>query len=496
MSGTFDDTNRQVIPRCLDYPTACSLSLLRNIREQEGAHKTEGQSSRVREEWQSSPSLATAVDLLAEALIIKNFESDEAIKAAHYVLNKAPASYRLIRELANHFLEQPSLGKIEISPITQIDFGREYVAPLRKSVRAHPINPIAWSDLALSYATLGQVEKARLAMEVALSLGRSNRFILRSAARCFMHMGEPDRAVTILNRSGLCAFDPWIASAEIAISESVGLKSKSIRNAKSLIKDDNLSHFSRSELAVGMGTIEMKNGSASRAKMLMRQALRDPTENALAQVEWMATRLGANISNIVQLGKGVPASFEAQARHFFIKKQFEDSLKASKMWGRYQSLSSRPIILSSFLASLCLNDDAEALRILNSSLPAQRNDPLIINNYAFSLTRTGNVAAAVQALRKVKFGDLEDWQKLTLAATQGLIYFRTDNIEQGRELYSLAIRGFEKINDNRSAAIAAYYWAFEEKRIGSPHAESLVGDTKSRINRFNVFELEDLAKRL
>ena len=157
MSGTFDDTNRQAIPRCLDYSTACALGLLRIIKKQEKAQETEVLSSRTRQEWKNSPSLAIAVDLVAEALIVKKFESDEAIKAAHYILSKAPTSSLLIRELANHFLEQPSSGEIEISPITQIDIGRERVAPLRKSVRAYPINPIAWSDLALSYATLGQV---------------------------------------------------------------------------------------------------------------------------------------------------------------------------------------------------------------------------------------------------------------------------------------------------------------------------------------------------
>lgn len=496
MSGIFDDTNRQAIPRCLDYSTACSLGLLRIIKKQEQAQETEVLSSRTRQEWQNSPSLATAVDLVAEALIVKKFESGEAIKAAHYILREAPVSSRLIRELANHFLEQPSLGKIEISPITQIHFGREYVAPLRKSVRTHPINPIAWSDLALSYATLGQVEKARLAMEVALSLGRSNRFILRSAARCFMHMGEPDRAVTILNRSGLCPFDPWIVSAEIAISESVGLKSKSIRNAKSLIKDDNLSHFSRSELAVGMGTMEMKNGSASRAKMLMRQALRDPTENALAQVEWMATRLRTDMTDFAQLRDKVPASYEAQARYLYYNKQFAESLKVSELWGRYQSLSSLPIIFYSYVASVCLDDHAESIRIIESAMPANRNDPLITNNYACSLARCGEVAAAEQALRKVNLSVLSDRLKLTFCATQGLILFRTGDVEKGRKLYYMAVRGFEQINELRSAAIATYFWAIEEKRIGSPQATSLVKDAKSRVERFNVFELDELAKKL
>lgn len=496
MSGTFDDTNRQAIPRCLDYSTACALGLLRIIKKQEQAQEKEVLSSRTRQEWQNSPSLATAVDLVAEALIVKKFESDEAIKAAHHLLRKAPASSRLVRELANHFLEQPSLDKIKISPITQIEFGRKCVAPLRKSVRAHHINPIAWSDLALSHATLGQVKKARLAMEVALSLGRSNRFILRSAARCFMHMGEPDRAVTILNRSGLCPFDPWIASAEIAIAESAGLKSKCISKAKNLVQAENLTQFSRSELTVGVGTMEIKSGSTRRAKALMRQALLDPTENALAQAEWMAYQLGTAITDIAQLGDKVPASYEAQARYLYYNKQFVESLKVLKMWSRFQLLSSQPIILSSFIASACLDDDAEAIRIIDSAMPAIANDPLLTNNYAFSLARCGEVAAATQALRKVKFSVLSEREKFIFCATQGLISFRTGDVEQGRKLYSMAVWGFEQINDLRSAAIAAYFWAAEEKRIGSPHAASRVGDAKSRINRFNVFELEDLAKRL
>ena len=496
MSGTFDDTNRQAIPRCLDYSTACALGLLRIIKKQEQAQEKEVLSSRTRQEWQNSPSLATAVDLVAEALIVKKFESDEAIKAAQHILREAPASSRLIRDLANHFLEKPSSGKIELSSETQIDFRRERIASLKKSVRLYSVNPLAWSDMALSYATLGQAEKARLAMEVALSLGKNNRLILRSAARCFMHMEEPDRAVSILNRSGLCPYDPWIASAEIAISESTGLRSKCVSKAKHLIQDDNLTHFSRSELVVGIGTMELKNGAARRAKTLLRQGIHDPTENALAQAEWMAIQLGTDIGNIAQLGDKVPASYEAQARYFYFNKQFADSLKASEMWSRYQPLSSRPIILSSFLAAVCLNDDAEALRILNSSTPAQRNDPLVINNYAFSLARSGEITAAVQALSKVNFHDLSYHQKLVFSATQGLISFRTGDVERGRELYSTVVQGFGQIGDHRHATIAAYFWAVEEKRAGSPHAKSRIKDAKNRINSSNVFELEELSKRL
>ncbi len=38
-------------------------------------------------------------------------------------------------------------------------------------------------------------------MQVAITLGKQNRFLLRSAARCFLHIGEPDRAVSLLKTS-------------------------------------------------------------------------------------------------------------------------------------------------------------------------------------------------------------------------------------------------------------------------------------------------------
>jgi len=492
MSGTFDDTNRQAIPRWLDYAAACSLGLLRSMREQEDVQRREGQTSRVGLEWLGSPSLAIAIDLVAEALILKNFESEEAIKAANYVIDEAPSSYILVRELANHFLE-PASGYTNLSLVANIDVDRARVACLKKSTRTNPFNPIAWSDLSLCYATFGQIEKARLAMKVALALGKSNRFILRSAARCFVHLDEPDHAVTILRESGLCPIDPWIASAEIAISEDVGFSSKCINKAKNLVRDDNFSHFSRSELTVELGTMEMKNGSIKRAKTLMRQALRDPSENALAQAEWMATQLRIDIG---QMGDKVPASYEAQYRHLYRDKRFADSLTAAEMWGRFQPLCDRAFIQSSFIATLFLNDMPRAIHIVESAPATHRNNPILINNYAFALAQLGDIEKATQAIQKVNLHDLSDRDKFTLSATLGFISFRTSDVEQGRKLYSGAVQGFQRIRDSLSAVIAAYFWAIEEKRIGSPSAASLISDVKMRVKRFDVFELEDLVKVL
>lgn len=496
MSVIYDDTNRQVVPRCVTYATACSLGLLRVNRKQEQVDKTEVTDSDARKEWIENPRIAAAVDLVGEALILKDFQSNDAIKAAKYILSKAPLSSLLIRQLANHFLEAPASVWMEANQVREADADREDIARLKKSVRNYPENPLAWSDLSLSYATLGQTEKSKMAMRVATNLARNNRFILRSASRCFMHLGEPDRAVAILNKSGLCALDPWIASAEIAISEGAGLKSKCIGKARHLIDNNNLTPFSRSELALSIGTIEMKSGSVRRAKKNIRQALIDPTENALAQTEWAASTFKVDFNDLIRLRNTVPASYEATAVHSFYGKEFAESLKASEKWGRFQSLSSRPVILSTFLSSCMLNDDLGAINIYNNSLPAQRASPLAINNYAFALARIGRTDDARKALNTALRYEPSREEKLVITATFGLIRFREGYVEEGRKFYTDAGRGFELIKDFRSAAIATYYWAVEEKGINSQNAESKIKEAKREIERHNVFEFIDLAKKL
>jgi tetratricopeptide (TPR) repeat protein len=317
----------------------------------------------------------------------------------------------------------------------------------------------------------------------------------RSAARCFMHVGEPDRGVQILNKSGICAIDPWIASAEIAISQGSGLKSKCIGKAKDLIGDDNLTPFSRSELAVSLGTAEIKSGSTGRGKKFMRYGIIDPTENALAQIEWAASFFKIDFDDVFESRSGVPASYEATAVHEYYSRKFTESLEAYKKWGRFQFLSSRPIIDSMFISSVILNDDVGAIGIFEDALPVQKDSPLAINNYAFALARMDRTEEARDIIRKGVTGASRE-EMLVLGATEGLICFREGDKVRGRILYNGAIKGFELLQDYHTAARGIYFWANEEKRINSEFAEEKIKEAKKRIKQHNVFELEELAKKL
>lgn len=491
MSGIFDVKHRQVIPRWLDYPTSCALGLLRKNAVSFQLPDSLTRNNQAPVDWHEKPSLSTAVDVVAEALILHDHENADAKNAATFILSNAPESSRLLREIAYQFMNQPLSRTTFLPDKPDLKQMHGCVALLKRSVRHHPLNPIAWSDLSLCYAMLGTVEKSRRAMQVALDLGKYNRFVLRSAARCFVHVGEPDRAIRLLKDSKLIGIDPWITSAEIAIADNMERHGLHINEAKALVQNDNISPFEKSELAACLGTIESKGGYRKKAKKFMSQALQDPSENALAQIEWLARQLNTEIAMPPNL---VPASFEAQARHLQREKKFIESMSAAEQWARFQPFSSRPLILATFLSSVSLENDAHTIEIVFNAAPAHRNSPLLMNNLAFALARQGKLEQASAALATIDIKNAQQRELLTLAATQGLIYFRMGLSDKGRELYRKAVLGFDSLQESQAATIASFYWAVEEKRIKSNDANERIVDAKKRLEKAPVPELENVAK--
>ena len=489
---SFNDTKRQVVPRWLDYRTSCSLGLLARVQPQKTPLVAFSHDPAKLADWSNSPNILTGADLVAENYILGTNSNAQAREAAIFILKHAPQSSTIIRELAHSFLQQDAPPRIQQPHSVFINSNRQEVAILKRIVRANSVNPVAWSDLSLCYAMQGHRDKASRAMTVALSLGPQNRFILRNAARCFLHLQEPDRAIRLLRQSGLCGLDPWIAAAEIAISEGINRSSPYLKHSKALIADDNNSFFSKSEIAVALSTVEAKNGSRKKTKELAQIALRDPSENALAQLEWLAAQrhiqAPANINSF--------AAFEAQARHFYQAKQFTESLKEAEKWIRFEPFSARPLVMATFLASTCLDDDKHAIEISTNALPANRSDPVLLNNRAFSYARLGDLSAASNALNQINLNECMDNNILMITATHGLLRFRSGKTEEGRDFYRTAVQGFERLADLRSTAIATFFWATEEKRIQSSEAPTLIADAKKKIKNAGVFELENAVQKL
>src|SRR5437870_228380 len=110
-------------------------------------------------------------------------------------------------------------------------------------------------------------------MDTALALAPENRFILRSAARLYLHIGEGRRAHRILLEADALLHDPWILSAEVAIAAVMGKSSKHIKRARKILEAERFKPIHLSELASAIGTVEARAGNRKRSRQFVERSL-------------------------------------------------------------------------------------------------------------------------------------------------------------------------------------------------------------------------------
>ena len=141
---------------------------------------------------------------------------------------------------------------------------------------------------AVFYTIIGQEEKAKRAIKNALFLAPENRFVLRSMARFFVHLGEEGIAFAhdTIKRSQITKHDPWIIATEISLATLRQRSSTLAKSGLQLVESGLFHPFNISELASSLATLELKNGKIKNSKKLFINSLTSPNDNSLAQAEW------------------------------------------------------------------------------------------------------------------------------------------------------------------------------------------------------------------
>jgi len=494
MSTTYNDSNRQVVPRWYTLRIACLMGDLTpaGVTGMPKFQSPERYQKKI-QDWRNKQTLPHAVDLVGTALITGDFDNKYVKKAASFIATSGEDT-GFGREIAELYLGGNQLNsKSSIQQDSDILHHRVEIARLKNMTRKYPRNAIGWADLAFHYTLLGQLEKAQYCINLAVSMGGDNRFILRAATRCFLHLGNPEQSLFYLRRSGLSKVDPWIASAEIAVSEALEIKPHLLKPARSMMKDGNLSPWSLNELSATLSTLEARDGSVRKSRKLLAKALREPNENTIAQAEWLAPSLK---QKIVRPKKAIRAPFEADARLAFRDGDYNKALNSAKEWFRFQPFTSRPAILASYIASVCLEDYQAAIDITEEALLSSPDSFLLHNNQAFALASLNKTAEAEQRLSTLRQANIPDDEHNTLLATRGLIEFRKGNIVEGRSLYETAISALKNRKEFRSAALATFFWAREEAIVHSQFEAKAMREAKDLAEQHDVKELLTQAKSL
>jgi tetratricopeptide (TPR) repeat protein len=412
--------------------------------------------------WRAHPDLHSAMEFVAAANV--TLDAARARDAAAFIVQSAnprPALLELAqRNLGSgEDLEVPIPDQMEL----EVTRGHGMAGVLKRRLRSDPRNALAWSDLALEYAVLGQRQQAEAAMRVALALAPQHRLILRSAARLYVHIDDLERAHRLLIRPALTRRDPWLMAAEIAIADLSGRPPRSVRAARSAIEDAAYQPRSVTELASALATLEFQEGRSKQARRLFGVALTHPTENSLAQAEWASRRLGGlPVQDQVRADQG---AFEARARLAYEERDWQAAVREAWGWLMDQPFSMEPAAFGSCVAEMGLRDLNLSVQFAAVGRRANPQDPTLINNLAYAQVEQGEIDAAAATLRLIPAPPLADAAGVSWRATEGLLAYRRGDRLVGRQRYREAIAAAKSLNLHERRAMASLMLAREEWRL-------------------------------
>ena len=470
MSFLAAERDRRVVPRWRNSGTTAASGELASLV---GARQPLGGEHHFDEkvlDWEERPTLATAAELVAAAVVMSH--EPEARRAAEFLLAHEGSVTEQVRQLAEHVLGLPHQHDpgvwLHIAPADVYQRIRRF----RERLRNDPRDALALADISREYASIGLHSKSVRAMEIALKLLPTNRFLLRAAARLHVHLGDPDRARGILLGQPRTRRDPWLLSAEIAVATVAGRTSRFIKEGRGMVEGHEFAPIHLAELASAVGTIDLIAGKSKDARKLFRQSLVSPTDNAVAQAVWASRHLASFELDSQQFQ--LPRSYEARAWRDFWMDDWYGAMEECNQWLFDEPYSSRPATLGSFVASVALQDFDGAERIAGFGLKANPDDPTLLNNLAFSLASQNKLIEARAAFARIQRQSLQPETEIVVTATEGLLHFRAGDPERGRALYQKTMEEAGRTQQHRLRALASVFLAREENLTGSDNAAAAV----------------------
>ena len=475
MANFFVKKDRNIIPNWRSFENTAKLGELNGSKNIKFDSSFKPDISDLLEDWTEFQTIGLAGDIIGTALVC-NQESNAVVKeVSRFVLSNSELASKAMIEAANNVLKGK---KAEIELNVDIskpeDFGTNTklieiylkINALKKRIIKNPSNSILWIEIARYYSIIGNDKKAEKAVKNALYLSPENRFILRSAARFFVHIGDFDIAHDITRKSTLIKNDPWVMATEIAIATLRDRNSIFTKSGLQVVNSGNFHPFNISELASSVATVEMKNASFQKSKLLFNKSLINPNDNSLAQAEW-ASQEDKNLIHVNPEKFKVLNSFEAVARENFDRGNWQTSVDSSKDWFFDQPFSKLGLLFGNEVASRKLKDENQAVEIAKLGLFSHPNDPHLLNNIVYGLCVQDKTEEAESFFKRVRKEDFNsDSSSVYLTATKGLLNFRQGKFELGRQYYLDAINIAKEDKNIYYSSVAYINYLREEIRIG------------------------------
>jgi tetratricopeptide (TPR) repeat protein len=503
VAGFLEDRERNVIPRWRDFRSTVVLGELDSSRAAPEPSNRDSDLSAAVADWTEHRTASFAGDLISAALVAQNFQA--AREASEFVVSLGPGASPQLRAVAMRILvgQAPMAAEavrpldIEMDPM----FRRSAeISETRRRLSDHPSDAVLWMDLAFMYAVRGLSQKAERAVRIALNLAPMNRFILRSAARFFIHIDRPDIALDVIRKSLNYKLDPWLAAAEIAVALAAKRSPWSTRDAHRLLSEGKFAPRHLSELSSAMGTLEFNSGESRKAKKLFRRSLVEPNDNSLAQARWIWRRIWGSPMDLRVDEFKIDRPFEAATIEALGLSDWNRALDSSQQWLADQPFSGEAARFATYLASTVHEKFTLSEAIANFGLVTHPGDSGFQITLAFCYASTGRRREALDQLSRIRNSGVEDWVEAAIEANYGLLAFRNGDVVGGRGHYATAVTLADQLDDKRTKVAALVYWANEEIALSGSNSVRLLAEARAAAKHatgfFNSFLVDRVAERL
>jgi Flp pilus assembly protein TadD len=436
------------------------------------------------ERWREAPDVVAASEAV-ETAIVDGHEA-EGVRAARSLLASSNAT-PLVKQQARLLLQRA--GEKDDQPAQAVP-ADSTIAAARHRTRLAQRDPFAWADLSRAYLIARKTEAARRSMLVARQLAPHNRHVLRSAARLYLHLDDPEQAHNVLQKNPATRTDPWLMAGEIALSRLVDRSPTFFKSGAKLIEAGGIQPKQITELAAAIGTVHLLDGNR-RANKLFSTSLIDPTGNSLAQAEWASPKIG-RLVNLEAL-RVVQDSAEANVFEAYWNRKFPEVIQHCERWQSEEPYSSRPFQFGAVAANTIELYEVGAA-LARKGLLQSPGEPSLINNLAFALISLGQYDEAAQILTANMPKALEAHIG-ALTATAGMLAIRTGDVEVGQQLYENSIKMFRRLGNQQAEVLAMAYYVCERARAGLPHEKQLQEAIKSAKQISAMPELEIVMER-
>ena len=482
MASLIVNTVRNVVPNWRDYRTTAELGEL-NGNNAIALKLPLFSINDYLIAWKENPSIPFAGDLISAAIMASQQSNPIVQEAANFILErKEETTDSLYRTALSIIPTKESIVEDDVVSVSerlnkilnQDDINKERISFLRKLIHRYPYNPIWYNEIALAYTKLGLTKKAVDCMKIAIHLAPVSRYISRSSARLFLHIGDIDRAHYVLTKNPAISTDPWIIAAEIGVNALRGRSSRFIKPGVSMIHSGNYSPFSLTELSSAIGSIEYHH-SRKKCKMFIDKALVCPNDNSLSQAEWLLS-LDNSMNFAFSDYPSLKEKYEADARRAFFKNDYSQALITSIEWIEQMPFARTPIDFAAHMAFTFQKKYDDAVKILEIGLRANPNEPSFLNNLAYSYAMSGNIDEAVKILHSPFLNSpyIKNDTRICVMATKGLCEFRKGRIDEGRILYKAAISMAKGLKDSNLMNKAILNYIREELLATKQCEESLI----------------------